>query len=172
MDILLWSPDMVKLFPEDYRYFPTDRKYINITLDGNDDQNRGKLTFARSEVTRMLHSKDTVNGVNIHFTDKSKYWAYVNAWDICLSKGVQNYRVYHDDFRIIYGRFPKLRTTPAPQIITPLNIDHVMEYYSDEYVWEQKKKVLTLALKVFWAPFIVFLLMSFFAIRKLYVNLR
>jgi hypothetical protein len=171
MDIVLWGPDMVKSFPEDYRYFPLDRKYINITLDGDDNRNRAKLIFARSEVTKMLHSKDTVNGINIHFTDKSKYWAYVNAWDICLSQGVQNYRAYNDDFSIIYGRFQKMHTAPAPEIITSLNIDSGMEYYSAEYIWEQKKKALSLALKVFWAPFLVFLLMTFFAIRKLYLNL-
>jgi hypothetical protein len=172
MDIVLWSPDMVKLFPEDYRYYPTHRKYVNITLDGDDEQNKARLVFARSEVTGILQAKDTVRGVNIHFTDKSKYWAYVNAWDICLSQGIQNYRAYNNDFSIIYGRFRKIHTTPAPMIITPINIDSGMDYYSAEYIWKQKKKAFALALKIFWAPFIVFLLMTFFALKKLRLNLK
>jgi hypothetical protein len=61
------------------------RQYLEITLTGNIDSDEVRLQFGELRVREIYANKDTINGVNFHFGDKSKYEEFVRVLDMCNS---------------------------------------------------------------------------------------
>ncbi|WP_295713366.1 hypothetical protein [Mucilaginibacter sp.] len=174
MNVAMWSADFDKMLPEKYQHkFPASRNYLDINLDGNDVNDKIRLDFARLEVRRILATGDTIKGVDFHFGKTARYWTFINSLDILGTENAQMYGPYKDD---IYFWYKKPQIYPKSKyggflandiMILPLTSDEV-----SQRLWNGRIAFLNKALKDFWAPGIVFLMMLFFAMRKLVVNNR
>lgn len=86
-----------------YVWLP-DINYIDITLTGNDKDDKVKLAYTQLQVRQLIASKDTTLGIHIHFSDSSKYWTVIEAFDLCRIENVKAYALYENDFWIINPR--------------------------------------------------------------------
>jgi hypothetical protein len=62
------------------------RNYLDIEFTGNKNDDKILLQFAKIKIKWLINSKDTVNGIHFKFTEKAKYWNFVEAIDICQIK--------------------------------------------------------------------------------------
>jgi len=172
IDVTMWSPYWNKISPKEYQVkFPPDRDYLTINLDGNDAANKTRLDFARLEIREMLNSKDTHKGVRFHFGKTSKYWSYVQAYDICQVEGVPGYAQYQDD---IYAVYVKPKIYDQVNSVGLLGNDLIMLPPSPEELnrrmWDERLQFIGKIAKAFWPIGIAFLTMTFFAVRKLFLK--
>lgn len=169
MEITFWSPDLPKtLFKGTKQSILSKRKYFQINLDGkNDADDQIRLDFARLQIREMLKAKSFTDGVDFHFGVKAKYWTFVKALDICQVENVPSFLPYKDDLYAIY-------TKPEPIVETFIcgNQFRSGDYHIGKSTYQELTfQFLTEQLKLFWAPALLFLIMTFFAFRKLYLNL-
>lgn len=91
IDLVMFDPSWPKLTHAEHKVsFPPDRSYIDVNLNGNPASDRALLDFARMEIRTMLKTRNTMLGIRFHFGNKSQYWTYVNALDICYTEKVQS----------------------------------------------------------------------------------
>lgn len=106
---LLYHPALNKQYtlevnyysPTDHRpepvLFPPAREYLAIDIDGNITQDESQLRDARIMITQMLHRKDTIRGLKIHFGAAARYESFVTAIDICSADSALTYTPYKDE---------------------------------------------------------------------------
>lgn len=169
MTIAVWSPEWQQALPKKFQHkFPPERKYLHINLDGkNEADDKIRLDFARLQIREMLKSRDTIGGVDFHFGNKAKYWTFVNALDICQTENILAYAPYKDDIYVI-NVIPKKITVEKLFICGNLsqNRSYLWSNYPDIMIPSFNQLIIS-----FWAPGIAFLMMLFFSLRKLYLNL-
>jgi ribosomal protein S26 len=169
MDVTMWPPYGIKNLPKKYQVkFPPDRNYLAINLNGTDADDKVRLDYARLEVKKMLSDKDTAKGVNFHFGNHTKYWTYVNAIDICQTEGVQTYGITQDD---IYALYVKPEIYDKPQYTFICGMGYRNQEMRNREKREERLQAINKKIKDYWPLGIPFLIMSFFAIRKLFLNL-
>jgi hypothetical protein len=168
IDVAMWSPYWNKISPKEYQVkFPPDRNYLTINLDGNDAANKTRLDFARLEIREMLNSKDTHKGVKFHFGKTSKYWSYVQAYDICQVEGAPAYGQYQDDMYAMYIR-PKVDDKPKYMFFC--GTGQALQESINRELHKERLKAIDKMTRTFWPLGIVFLTMTFFAVRKLFLK--
>ncbi|MFB0497589.1 hypothetical protein ABID99_003826 [Mucilaginibacter sp. OAE612] len=103
IDLVMCDPSWPKLTPAEHKVrFPPDRSYIDVNLNGNPASDRSLLDFARMEIRTMLKTRNTTLGIRFHFGNKSRYWTYVNALNICYTEKVQSWMAYQDYIYVVY----------------------------------------------------------------------
>jgi hypothetical protein len=172
MDVTMYDPDWnAKKIPGIYHpLFPPVRDYLDINLDGNDAANKTRLDFARLEIREILDSKDIHKGVKFHFGKTSKYWSYVQAYDICQVEDAPAYGQYRDDMYVMYVR-PKVynnEETSSRFLFNDLIMLPPSPEELNQRMWDKRLQLIGKITKGFWPIGIAFLTMSFFAIRKLF----
>ena len=110
MDSIFWRPNI---------------NYINITLTGNDQDDKEKLGQAQLQIRKLVVSEDTTTGIHIHFGDESKYWTLVRILDLCSIENAEHYGLYENDFWIINAR-KKYSSLPTGQAMCA-TITHQIE---------------------------------------------
>lgn len=145
--------------------FPPVRSYLDINLNGNDAANKTRLDFAQLAIREILDSKDTHKGVKFHFGKTSKYWSYVQAYDICQIEGVPGYGQYRDDLYVTYFE-PKVDDDAGGGFFCGTMMLEQEARNREEH--KERLKAIDKMVITFWPVGIAFLTMSFFAIRKLF----
>ncbi|MFC0516798.1 hypothetical protein ACFFGT_21505 [Mucilaginibacter angelicae] len=103
IDVVMFDPSWPQLYPSKYQFkFPPERSYINVNLTGNTGSDKSLLDFARLEIRGMLKAKNTTLGVRFHFGNKSQYWTFVNALDICYTEKALSWIAYQDNIYVLY----------------------------------------------------------------------
>jgi hypothetical protein len=74
-----------------------ERKYTGINLNGNKEENKIKVDFARIEIRDLIARNDTVNGIHLHFNNEIKYCDLVYALDLCNNEIVSSYWFSQND---------------------------------------------------------------------------
>ena len=140
------------------------RNYLDIEFTGNKNDDKILLQFAKIKIKWLINSKDTVNGIHFKFTEKAKYWNFVEAIDICQIKnqypimdGNSIWISYHEPF-IEKKSIPTfICGTQAYTIISNMKAQESARF---EHQLEKELKYLAPSL-------ILFFLMAFFTLKKL-----
>jgi hypothetical protein len=88
---------------------PPDYDNLCITLDGDDDNDRVKLEYARLTLRQIIAEKDTAKGVYFKFASTSKYGAFVRAITFCKLEKADFFITLKNDIQA-YCRKPEPQT--------------------------------------------------------------
>lgn len=97
---------------------PPERQYLDISLTGNADSNAFKILFGELYIKEIHAKKDTIHGVNFHFTSKSKYAEFVRVLDLTNINCVSYFIVSDDNIRMMY--YEKERVLQNRIIVQPI----------------------------------------------------
>lgn len=142
----------------------SSRNYLDIEFTGNKNDDKILLQFAKIKINSLINSRDTVNGIHFKFTEKAKYWTFVEAIDICHIK---------DQYPIIDGNSiwisyyePFIEKKSIPSFICGTQayriISNMKAQKSARFEQQLEKELKYLA-----PSLILFFLMAFFTLKKL-----
>lgn len=77
--------------------FLPKRNFIEINIDGNNENDKMKLDFARIRIREIVSNNDDINGIHFRFGDSSQYWSFVKAIDILASENAKRYLTINND---------------------------------------------------------------------------
>jgi hypothetical protein len=167
VDIVFWSLDAKKTVPEDYWLESViKKKNTIINLTGNDRTDNISLQYAQVLLSKWKVDKDDSQVLNFHFGNNAKYWTFVEAINVCKAVKLNSYIPYQNNMYAFWNFHPK----PVPEFSLPPCATFIS--FSDDIV--QTKESIDLIIlsqkfiKDYWAPGIVFLLMSILTLNKLY----
>lgn len=172
INILFWSADAKITTPK--AYWPESlekKKKTNISLTGNDRNDKISLHYAQALLSNWKTNKDDTQILKFHFSSKAKYWAFVEAINVCETINVTAYIPYQDNMYVFWNFHHKpiqnLVTTPMPcgVVLMSGDVGQIKEHID----W---LTVFSSLLKDYWAPGIVFILMTVLTIRKIYYRPR
>jgi len=92
---------------------PPQRKYVDITFTGDTAADRIKLNLGQLYIRGMLHSKDTIHGINFHFSDHARYASLVAVLDVCNIEDAHTYAPSDDGIKVYYYEFHKKIAKPG-----------------------------------------------------------
>jgi hypothetical protein len=175
LEIVWWSEAWGEHSKEinSYSIYPA-RKYMHFILSANDTENVIVLDSARLAIRDLISTQDTVKGIHFHFDDKSNYWTFIRAVDICKIEKAKLFVPAGNDLWVF--NLPP-RPQPTGREVTgwicgTIALAPTEEQYQDELAIENQVK-LNYALeqaKRFWLPILLFILLVVLAIRKLTGN--
>lgn len=175
MEINWWSDNVYKYTNYKIPYFiHPERKFIDINLTANDKENKIKLDFAQLEIRQMVSTKDTINAVHFYFADNAKYWTLIRAFDICNIEKAKMYVPKGNDVWVFYYTLkPKVILTDnmKPVCGNAMLLDDVVFINPYEQVDNEKSEVSKYIFEIAkkYSVFaILFMLMTFLAIRKIF----
>jgi hypothetical protein len=94
-----WNPDSYFNKVNHSQSHP-ERKYLDISFNVNNGENKIKLDYAQLEVRRLVNSRDTLNGVHFYFDDSTQYSILIKALDICDIEKADYCSMYENDMWI------------------------------------------------------------------------
>lgn len=173
LEINWWSESWGKFCVEENSYsIRPERKFMDIQITDNDDDNKIKLEYSRLAIRELIASKDTIKGIHFYFEDASNYWSLVRAIDICFTEKATTF-VPKDNDLWVFNYTPK----PIPEECFPPPMmcgTGMMRYFGSmenelEIAEEKQKKIvyLTGLVKQYWLPELLFILMLILTIKKL-----
>ncbi|WP_345950948.1 hypothetical protein ABDD95_05750 [Mucilaginibacter sp. PAMB04274] len=104
IDIVFFNPSFIVIYPNNV--FPPKKKYTTINLTGNLEADKISLQYAQVLLSRWKAAKDDIQGVNFHFGNKSKYWAFVEAINVCKAIDLQLYMPYQNNMYAMWSFHP------------------------------------------------------------------
>jgi hypothetical protein len=141
------------------------RNYLDITLNGNETEDKIKLDFFRLRIREMISTKDTRNGVHLIFGDSTKYGTFVESFNICKKEGLLRYAPYDNNlwtFQMDEDKDEVERIKKRRKEIEDQNRLDLINSKADKLTFGDK---LSAALKV-WPIFLILIILSFFSLRK------
>ncbi len=149
-----------------------ERRFVEIKLTGDDNENIIRLNYSQLEVRKPIESKDTTTGVHFIFEDNSKYWTFIRAVDICkIEKAV--YFVPKDNDLWVFNYAPRPVQTKMNNI--PLMGPCVINFPTEEQInegkmeeIEERNKYIIETAKTYSISGILFIVLLFLGIRRLY----
>ena len=84
------------------------RQFLDVTFTGDTTIDRIKLNFGQVYIRELLANKDTVHGIDFHFSDRSTYATLVGVLDICNMEDARTYAPSDNGIKIYYIRFEAL----------------------------------------------------------------
>jgi len=168
VNVLFWSKEAQITTPESYWPESLEKKKNTfIELTGNDRKDKISLQYAQVLLSNWKAHKDDTQVLKFHFGSKAKYWAFIEAINICETMKVTAYLPYQNNIYAFWNFQPK----PIQSLITPPMPCGGIISMSDD-VGQLKEPidwltVISNLLKDYWAPGIVFLLMTILTFQKL-----
>jgi hypothetical protein len=80
-----------------------NRNHKHFDLKGDDIVDRQVLRNIKAEIEQLKSSKDTCNGVHVHFSSTTKYWTVVHTLNV-LEKLEHWAYIQHEDDIWIFNR--------------------------------------------------------------------
>jgi adenine specific DNA methylase Mod len=161
----VWDGKENEIGTEGIREFLNSKKYKIVNLTGDNNSNKIKLDNAADKIKRMIVSKDSINGIKFHFSQKSQYWTYVRVLDILAIEKAKFYIPYKNDIWFTNPREPKPKK----------NLKHIANFtcgfspiYSDQNESLEKWEIIEEICEKYYLPIIVYLMMVFFTVKKIY----
>src|SRR5688572_14496037 len=74
-----------------------NKKHKHFDLGGNDFTDRQELMKIETEIKQLKFSKDTCNGVHIHFSPTTKYWTVIHTLNVLEKLEHWTYIQHEDD---------------------------------------------------------------------------
>ena len=168
LDIAFWSPSLQKIFPESFRHGShPPRKYLKIDLSGNDKEDQVKLDFAQIQIRDLVATNDVKNGVHFKLGNKSKYWGFIRALDICKT-GAKTYVPYGSDIWV-FNILPKkgsdvgILKEKFRFFCGTSQMAQTSEQEEEDVLFPFFKE----SIKKYCIPLLLFLAMTFFGLRAL-----
>lgn len=139
------------------------RNYLDIEFTGNKNDDKILLQFAKIKIKWLINSKDTVNGIHFKFTEKAKYWNFVEAIDICQIKN--QYPIMDGNSIWISYHKPFIEET-MPSFICGTQVNRIIRNMKarESAIFEQQ---LEKAVKYLAPSLILFSLMAISSFKKL-----
>lgn len=163
IDLHVWDGKELDIGTKGISDFLKTKKYITITLTGDEKTDKTKLRFAEQKVETIIRTKDSVLGVKFHFEKKSQYWAYIKVLDILSVNKAPFYVPYKDDIWFTNSRERKKVLSDLK--IQPLDCG-TREYVT--YINNDKKERFAIKdfIMSYYPSIIIYLMMIFFAFKK------
>ena len=171
LDVVFWSPSLKIIFPESYRHGShPPRKYLEIDLIGNDKEDKVKLDFAQIQIRDLVATNDVKNGVHFQFGNKSKYWEFIRALDICKIANARTF-VADGDNIWVFNHIPKKNNYKTIPFVHRCSLCNDVIYEKPKPDIENEKRQLIVffkeSIKKYCIPLLIFLAMSIFGLREL-----
>jgi hypothetical protein len=177
MEVNTISPESQKRYPDRFPDPLELRQYQKIFLSGNKTGDSIKLLEVQGAIHSILTKKDTVNGIQIVFGPKAKYFSLVQSLNICLMEEAKTWTIHKNNFLVLY-RNPTKQVNFRSFCGTP----EIQRYY-DRLFREEKelqyKKLhpapaisLAAIIKTFWPSSVLLLIMVSLNIKKVRHLLR
>jgi len=149
------------------------RYFTNINFIGNIKMDELNLETAQLEIRNMITSKDTIQGVHLHFSDGSKYETWIKAIDICQRENAKLYIPHENDLWIYYFEIDTSylhasSVTGSGCLITDPLLPAEKSNELTKKERDKKIKYIKETAKKYSVSGILFLLMSILTIRKFY----
>ena len=171
MEINWWSPDAYKFVPTiTPRFnFPTVL-YKEVVLTGDNAKDKLLIEDAQTIIHNIIMTGDTLAGVHFHFSKNAKYWTLVKVFEILEIERARIYVPYENDIWFSY-RYKLDEDTRA------YSQDHIRNSNSNRTIYESTFNDnanideffnLFNTTKLFYLLTIIYVLMIYFAIKKLY----
>ena len=77
------------------------KKIIQIDLTGDEEEDKRRFDFIRTEARRLEYTCDTTTILKIHFTDKNTYDQFAELLNILHKDRHKRYTFFRDDFYIL-----------------------------------------------------------------------
>lgn len=98
MEIVWFEPELLERYPHWFtKPFPPKRNYLKINLTGENRNDKTKLDFSQIHIRELIAKNDSLNGIQFHFADSSKYWTFIRAMDILEIEKAKNYVTFEND---------------------------------------------------------------------------
>lgn len=166
IDIAFWNPNNKEIFSQDY--WPESlikKKNTIINLTGNNHDDMIRLEHAQVLLSRWKADKDDTQVLNFHFGNKAKYWTFIEAINVCKAVKLNSYLPYQNNMYAFWNFHSKpFENPPMPLLFWGNDIVEIREPVD----WLLEAHKLIQLLKDYWAPGIVFLLMTVLTLKKLY----
>lgn len=122
---------------EDYRLYEFDKRiYTEITLNGNKKESKETFQYIDNFVNKVIHTKDTVNGLKIHFGKNSTYNEFVQLLNIFQKNETRLFRLKNNTMYFIEIDWSALNKKTFEEIDCE---GPPIEYISDEQIAKIKK---------------------------------
>lgn len=144
--------------PSSLDFIPLKRNDLEITLNGDDQEAKIKLDFARVFVKQMVSEQDTVNGIRFKFTEKAKYWMFVRALDICKVENAPPFVTLENDVRAYY--WVREKSTPFLPLLGNCMVDDRLEKWLAQEREETRRRSYRDYLHSLWPAGLLFMFMA------------
>ncbi|UOK42154.1 MULTISPECIES: hypothetical protein [Flavobacterium] len=150
-----------KIFYNEITTFLNSKKFTKVTLTGDYDSDKIKLINSKKEIQRLISTKDSINGIQFHFDEKSKYWSYVKVVEILQDENAQFYVPYKNDIWFTNPKLPKkeTKTFVCGNTVNMICVSEKPNFNLD---------IIQNIVKKYYLIIIIYLLMVYFTIRKIY----
>jgi hypothetical protein len=145
-----------------------NKNYTDINLTGNDKDDKLKFNYAQLQIRELVKSQDTSTGVHVHFSDYSKYWTLIRAFDICKIENAKIYINYENDMWILNPKSENPNEKKQKSFACGLSMDNVIVVKSDEQIELERKEFITDTAKTYFASGLLFIFMTWQTIKRLY----
>jgi len=88
-----WSPTNISKF----------RKFIDINLNGTDQNDKTKLEFAQLKIREINATNDTIRGVHFSFGDSTKFWVLFHSLEILKTERAERFIMNADNIWFFYA---------------------------------------------------------------------
>ena len=95
---------------------PPERDYLTFELTGNAVTDKIKLDYAQIRIHEIGTGADQIHGINIHFTDATKYRSMIKAVDMLIQEKLNILWLWHKKDIWCFAIPPRTTDTPAPSL--------------------------------------------------------
>lgn len=103
LPLFFWSPTF---YPKSAELHPKPqlplRNYTDIELTGENSTDKVKLDYAQVRLREMMSRQDSLSGIHFSFGDRSQYWTFVKAVNMCYAEGVKSFVPYENHLWAVY----------------------------------------------------------------------
>ena len=82
------------------------RQYLTVTFTGDTCTDQIKLKFGQIYIRELLNNKDTIHGIDFHFSDHSRFSTFVEVLDICTIEQATTYAASDSGYKVYYIYLP------------------------------------------------------------------
>ena len=108
-------------------WHPPDWVNYNCILSGEHSTDRNNLKQAQNRLRKMVSEGDTIHGVYFHFEKNARYWAFVEALNICKKERALVFITLNNDIQAYYT--PPV--IPGNSILVPFEFC-IVSFHRDE----------------------------------------
>ncbi len=93
---------------------PPRRQYLHITLTGKEGSDNVRIAFGELYIREVYANRDTLHGVDFHFSEHSKYAAFVRVLDMANINDIRYYMASDDGIKMYYNGNERAEQPPKP----------------------------------------------------------
>lgn len=135
--------------------YPRHRNYREFSFNDSDELEKNKLLKLQFSLRELIKINDTINGIKIHFGEKTNYAVFISVIDILYIEDVPTWQPDQNDIYVSVGaKSIKKNNFICPGVIYPdVYIEH-LEEIERKIVCEKEYQRIIFLFKKYWILFL------------------